>query len=255
MRPLGHDNARVERDASLMPTGVEQAWLQYTSGSIYLGEGVRSARALLEPVRPTLDQLHALLLRLPPDVRANGFGEFLSAGYALVPEEEITYPFDTPEIANLGTDLFMKRLVITGTVGHWTGNRMVGELDITGTAGDCVGSFMIGKLINNGVVGLTFGYEMIGTLVNHAATHYPGHNIIGVVRNYGRIVPSSRNVQERWRIKPTLIDTLWECGTRKPHTPWRKEKFLREVANPNRLSYKELHKRLVDSYDPGWQYR
>jgi hypothetical protein len=214
-------------------------------------------RAILEPLRPSLDQLHHLVLSTPVEERgSNAFGYLLSAGYQLVPEHEIVYPFDTPEIPNLGAGLFMKLLIITGRVGVYAGHSMVGELEITGSAKYNAGYRMIGTFTNDGEVGDEAGKSMIGVFNNCTFARHPGDRMTGVLYNYGRIGPVDPTLRgERWLMSMSFLDRVCAPFTHAPHTRRHKERFLRDITNPRGLSYEEFWRELSDRYDPWRSYR
>jgi hypothetical protein len=230
MRPLGHDAAREGRDVSVgsIDERLLDAWRRFKQRSTNSTNDISlSAYAceLLEPLQPSLMQLHQLMLYLSQDasdhVPFGGYapGNFFSAGYAYVPEREISYDFDTDGVKGLGKRLEGKHFIVNGTLGSTVGHRLIGSLTINGRAGPYTGLAMIGTLTLNGDGGFRPGSDMIGYIANHS----------------GRALEQERNVLG-------YDGTWWNIPAGK-----RKE-FLHAITNPNHLPYQRLYDRLVATY-------
>jgi formylmethanofuran dehydrogenase subunit C len=130
----------------------------------------------------SLQGLHHLILSTPhDDVHvAKNLGVFVSAGYNLLPDEEIYYDLETPYLSHLGYRLRHKHLIIDGTVNSMLGYAMIGRLTINGTVGVSAGSYMTGTLVNNGATGHDLGKEMIGVLTSNKKMSNDGTGMLGV---------------------------------------------------------------------------
>jgi hypothetical protein len=195
-------------------------WTRFCKESKTLGiEGLCTVAAtLFHPVQPTVDELHSFTLlnyniiedRLP-------FGLFITGGYRCVPDEEINYTLDTPEIHFLGAALYGKRLIITGNLGHSTGRRMMGELINRGSVLACFGAGMIGTLVNNGTTTTDTAVCMTG-LYDDPKNHVPVSGLLG-------------SDNGRWNIQPEL-----------------QASFREAITNPHHLSHGDLDEKLHAEY-------
>jgi hypothetical protein len=103
-------------------------------------------------------------------------GLFASAGFQLLPERDIVYDLDTPNLYGVGAFLYGKRLVIDGSVGQSAGSCMRGELVLNGETDAYAGLQMIGLLINNSPSFASPGHLMIGEYrTSHRTFHGYGH--------------------------------------------------------------------------------
>jgi hypothetical protein len=229
MKPLGHDTARMERDDRIVPLDarLDEAWSQYRAEEIHPTSGVdefHRAMRILEPLQPSLPQLHAFLLRASLEKKTMEFtlGCFVSAGYQLLPEKEIVYDLDTPELNCLGFLLSGKRLIIDGRVNEDTGNHMVGELVVNGVVGPCAGFKMIGNL----------------TVHGHAESD-AGEKMIGEFRSRIYCVPSMIG----------RANGVWTRGASR-WTPdrWTKKRFFDDIAHPCHTSRFLLYEHLTTVY-------
>jgi glutamate synthase domain-containing protein 3 len=181
MRSLGHTETREERDAYIPrpPAGLQDALEGYLVTSYYYWDDwgadvfdtdrfYAHASAALSSLRPSLDDLHTLIIRNPErgniDMYGMRLGLFISAGYHFVPENEIRYSLHTPWVHDLGYLLSGKRLIIDGELGDCIGTRMQGELVINGSVGRLAGNEMIGHFAVHGACGDYSGNAMIGSL-------------------------------------------------------------------------------------------
>jgi hypothetical protein len=229
MRPFGHDGAREERDARIVPLDdrLQKAWAQYRADAIHPitsnGEFLR-AIGILEPIRPSCAQLHAFILRASFEKwwMRSALGCFISAGYQLLPEKEIIYDLDTPDLNLLGFFLSDKRLIIDGRVNEHAGNHMIGELVINGVAGPYAGYKMIGTLAVHGRAENHFGAQMIG--------EYLG-SFVQMPSMIGRM----NGIWSRG-------DALWM-----PEAPTR-ERFCDDIDNPSHASHSLLYEHLTKTY-------
>jgi hypothetical protein len=104
------------------------------------------------------------------------FGVFVSAGYQLLPQQEIRYDLHTPRLDSIGFLLAGKRLVIDGEVGNHAGWKMEGELIINGVVGNYAGIGMIGSLMMHGTCGDSPGACMIGLYADTHSSPLPKHS-------------------------------------------------------------------------------
>jgi hypothetical protein len=177
------------------------------------------AHEVLRADPPSLAQLHRFIIEMQQDEDVeHALGPFISAGYQLLPEDEIVYDLDTPELSSLGMRLRNKLLIIDGAVGKWAGNNMIGSLVINGTAGEYAGAEMIGHLTYDASKMAPwevehFGLRMIGTLTESKTR--TTHIRVGVYRS----VP----------------DRLLK-------------RFRRDITNPDNVPYDDFYHRLLKRY-------
>jgi hypothetical protein len=198
----------------------------------------RHAMRLCQKAQPTMIDLHHLILTTDyvdnafmglrrlltgeksSAIEGNLLGMFVSAGYQLLPQEEISYPFSTPELSSLGYLLKGKRLVIDGVVGNNIGDHMIGTLVNNGSVGAGAGEGMIGTFINNGAAEYGAGQQMIGVFINtDKKIRGAGINLLG-------------KYNQQWKGVP----------------PKQRDRFLEEITNPRGLSYQRLRNQLQKRY-------
>jgi hypothetical protein len=172
MRPLGHDNARVERDDHMPPPDerLQDAWTRHLCYlDWYRPSNFSSAHSSLAALHLSQTTLEEFILRTPIKNADEGeaLGVFLSAGYALLPQRTITYALHTPHIHYFGYCL-MKNLVITGMLGK------------------SIGTNMVGSLRNHGAIE-NAGYCMIGSLQNRGSIHSIDESFMGRLEEGGKV--------------------------------------------------------------------
>jgi hypothetical protein len=254
MRLLGHDGVKEEREAHNEPLDscLLAAWehcrtMEYT----HMREIIDDANVMLAKNVPSLVQLHRLVLETPPEAQSSRLGAFITAGYNMLPQHEIVYPYDTPELLSLGYRLFMKNLVIRGNVGILTGEEMVGNLIIEGSVGAHAGTKMIGTLTNNGSVGAFCASEMIGEFTNNTFADYAGLKFTGRITNNGQIDNhrfSFDAVGTQWLLSNTVEEDYCGLSYKQQHTGEHKADFLHDITNPSRLPYEKLFDLLSRRY-------
>jgi hypothetical protein len=224
MRPLGHTDARAERDDVLLDPRLRDAWHAYLDharhGSARPEERFERAITMLAPLCPSIPALHQHILKASPFHSlpdSELLGVFTSAGYALAAAECIIYDLSTPQLCFLGM-MCEKDIVITGKVGSYAGFKMMGTLTNHGTVGHNAGESMIGTFTNNGWTGERSGFGMTGIYDNarhaaHAAAFRLGNN------------------NGRWNV--------WEG---------QREAFCRDIANPKGLDHNALESLLRRRY-------
>jgi hypothetical protein len=148
MRPLGHDGARSERDAFARPieSALIIAWERFAPAlNLYVSHlsDFEDALDLLDDVRPSQSSIDNLILRTPPTERLSVFA---TACYQLLPDNEVHYTLNTPDLHSFGSYLCGKHLIVDGTLGDLVGEWMIGTLTINGTCGARPGHYMIGIL-------------------------------------------------------------------------------------------------------------
>lgn len=256
MRPLGHNDARAGRDTHAY-AGLLDAWEEYYAKSELVLEPdarLENALTIIEPFRPTLAQLDHLLIVRPDVLKSGGrSGVFLTAVYQLVPETTIHYTHEQEWVHYLGHRLTGKHLIIDGVAGHKVGTDLRGQLTINGAVGDEAGAYMLGELVNNGNAGPRLGRGMIGRLTNnHLCRYDAAGSMIGVLENYGHMgagvgLESIGLVRNRGTIVRTRRRRIsWTI----PKTD--RKRFLKDITNPEGLSYDALHDRLTTEYG-GWE--
>jgi hypothetical protein len=188
VRPLGHTEARAERHARLPPDdeSLQEAWEAFLVNVSSVDDNIdgdalmATTRDLLRPLTFSMASLEHLVLRTEMPAKSSigtYLGVFLSAGFSVLPDEEIIYRLRTPQIRYLGWGL-EKDLTIIGHVGDETGFCMTGTCIVTGTVGDYAGHGMVGMFANHGVVGDAAGLDMIGSFYTTGATgHFPGGRV------------------------------------------------------------------------------
>jgi hypothetical protein len=219
MRPFGHTQAKRERraDVASIDTHLQRAWERYARECFSVGfdDAFHYALELLAPLsfsQTTLEQQFLRTIILHGAQSATGrdspenIGIFLSAGYALLPQERIVYALETPAIANIGFGL-EKDIIITGTTGDFAGHNLHGRLEIHGVVGWLGGADMIGTLVNYGSMDHRAGYSMIGVMENHGS--------LGPESGLGMIGKYTDGRRGRW---------LNFSGD--------KERFLQDIAHP-----------------------
>jgi hypothetical protein len=237
MRPFGLEEAREERDTHIVSPDdrLQKAWLQYRKRIDREDDDFLSlyhyAKRILR-FRPSLMALHHHVLMTPYTndpfvffgrsrdmVESSHLGIFVSAGYQLLPEREIIYDLETPELNYIGAFLKDKHLIITGTVGDNVGLDMMGHLTNTGITGMAAGYRMIGQFINRGRIGTNSGYAMFGCFTN--TWRGASDLACGILGSHN----NSWNISKKYRAA-----------------------FLRDIENPRKLSYDNLSSMLKDTY-------
>jgi hypothetical protein len=234
MRPFGHTEAKRERIAHVeaVDDDLRMAFKEYARDHQYTFElKFKDALKLLRPLSPSLRSLHRFALsefdslasvndRYGNDYDIVGahLGIFLSAGYQSLAEECIVYDLHLPHLDCLGAFLSGKRLVITGTTGNETGHDM------------------LGTLVNEGVVGEDAAYAMIGRFENRGRCNGSvGINMFGALTSVERDTVASSFIGR--------ANDVWQRVN-----PEACEQFLRDVENPDGLSYDELRVSLYQRY-------
>jgi hypothetical protein len=237
MRPLGHTEARAERkhaivsiDALLEAYAAYEEILGVNHSYVGTDELYTSACRAIEPLRPSLMELRQFLLHEPGCYA----GMFASAGYNLLPEREILFDLDLPELSYLGYRLFMKDLVITGDAGSNVGVKMVGNLMSRGKIGIGSAAGMVGTLTTGRENAFLEGNAMIGVFRPHTNS---SSSIVGCKVSFDN---------EYWYIAPGLRGLL-----HLPPSERRKRRFLQAITNPERLPYDALYAKLLKTYCPG----
>jgi hypothetical protein len=232
MRPLGHDGTRAERVIEPLDTRLVEAWARMRAcSSVDEDRMFRYATTLLGPIRPSVEQLHRLIIEEPPHegFPATAFGIFISAGYGLQERDEIVYDLDTPHIDFLGSSI-RKRLVIDGVVGNEAGSSMRGELIINGTVGNHAGRGMIGTCTLNGAAGKFLGVNLVGTLTIDDSAVYtkPQWEFI---HGWGYEMIGTIIADERFRpLFPSYQGRYIAGGKARWTFEGRHDEFLRDVA-------------------------
>jgi hypothetical protein len=248
MKPFGHTDVREGRDADISPLDEEMdaVWTRYCARQYYdfdMGP-FEFARALLAgiPLSTSLLERHIIRTSIShPDDTPQSLGFFVSAGYQLLPEQRIVYPLNTPWLYFLGHGLFMKELVITGSVGPYAGSSMVGTLVNQGELGIKGGVDMIGHLRNEGKAGDLLGHRMAGTLINTGEAQEVGVAMIGYQENLNS--PLQGRTQS-WTLKSSMERLLF----RKEPLGRTKKRFLRDIENSNRISHYALWDKIREDY-------
>jgi hypothetical protein len=218
MRPLGHNAARGERDASILPPddALEEAWREYQNIRGYIlvswdaywefaSDALHSADVSLR----SIERFLVLHQRADPIL-----GIFLSACYQKVPEKTIVYGPQCPRVDFLGYRLQGKHLIIDRDVGICTGAYLLGDLTINGSAGMNAGFMMVGTLTVSGNVSGHFGQGLIGAFADRRPASFHSslpQTVLG------------------------FDDGTWRSGgleriTRLYGVDGRRERFLRDIA-------------------------
>jgi hypothetical protein len=211
MRPFGLEELAKER-ALLNPPPYDvliEEWTRFLeltkngydgSYTDVYGPYFEAGIEVLHNRKPTLLELHAhLLFQYVRDEQTGDVGVFTSAGYQLLPQQEIRFPFHMPRLELLGSFLSHKRLIIDGTLGNDCGIMMLGDLVINGTVGNFAGGGMVGRLINNGVAGEELGGYLLGELIdNGVAGKNRGERMDGIIHDHSTERRVLGNIPELW---------------------------------------------------------
>jgi formylmethanofuran dehydrogenase subunit C len=114
----------------------------------------------------------------------------------------------TPHLTLLGLRVLHKHIIIEGTVGRNTGMGLIGDLTVRGHTGIMTGRDMIGRLVVEGTMEEFAGQNMIGTITQRGKTEFKPISI-----------PEERQVE-----------------------------FLWDIANPKKLCYDDLYRKLLKKY-------
>jgi hypothetical protein len=230
MRPLGHDGARAEREERIAPVNarLQEAWDRYRSKRAYPYNDyfdVLIAAAFLDSVRPSIHDLHHLIITSDVRGRRAHLGPFVTAGYQLQREEEIVYDLDTPDLHRIGTFLIGKRLIINGTLGDNVGQRMIGDLIVNGRVGGCAGQFMVGNL------------HLPGSCGDHT-----GRRMHGTITTYGHLDAGEEMMGEK--------DGVWTMPRDSMPVPSERSRrqFLEDIRNPQGRDNHALRRHLAYQY-------
>jgi hypothetical protein len=224
MRPFGHtDVLETREDIIPLESRLQKAWKRYRRKVVnkdLLEIYFESALEILSSIRPSLDELHLHLDMTSFDPRAFDFdglrlarqlGCFLTAGYQLLPQQEIVHDRKT-YLPYLGAFLEGKHLIIDGAVGASPGYEMIGDLTVNGTVGAYSGERMIGTFTFKGSFGFMFTKD--GTLGGT-----PGKEMIGIYRTHSDHVFLGEHGQEI---------NAWPRYT----APVSHEEFLHDIKHP-----------------------
>jgi hypothetical protein len=158
MKPIGHTDVRVDREHAIS-SSLEDAWSRYQSSleewsnhDIFSIGYLTKAEKALRGLTPSLVALNALALR--DDAHPVMLGCFLTIGYQLAKETEITIDYDASHISYLGYRLVGKRLIFEGPTGLYAAEMMVGALVLGSSYSRQTGHGMIGTIDG--------GYEYYG---------------------------------------------------------------------------------------------
>jgi hypothetical protein len=233
-------DVRVPRETSRTYSLLEQAWGQYLDTvehrlkhKLYADDESTAlfdiAVGMIAPIAPSLAAIEHHLLSILPrideyqsrcgvEIFPSDLGNFGSAAYQCLPQQEIICDLDMPDLGGLGSHLNGKLLRITGTLGDFIGDKMVGTLIIEGHVGSYAGNQMIGTFVGNDRCKNPSAGGMIG-----CSSFKEGH-------------------------KGTLLGRKNDCWFGIP--PGRRQAFLEDIANPEHLSHHDLYRRLMDAYSP-----
>jgi hypothetical protein len=241
MRPLGHTETRKAREERIFSRNerLDRAWELYLRHDTLMD--VPYVESLLAPIRPTREETeHFIISRSSDEKHQCHLGIFASGAYALLPEETIVYPLDTPELPMFGFRL-EKTLIITGKVGADAGYEMRGTLVNYGTLGDWAVKCMVGTFVNHGAVGDDAALNFVGEIVNGgtAGARF-GRQIIGAFSDYGTCGA------QRFEYGIGQFDdhgvTEWRC-VRKD-----KNRFLRDIMGYRQFTNASIRMVLYDKY-------
>jgi hypothetical protein len=209
---------------------------------------VQKAQSLLAPLRPSCSELHSFIIRSSAYIAqlANthplenhvwaAFGLFITGGYALLPEREIVYDLETPDIRFLGYGLKEKHLIVNGLSGQHTGMRLCGELTINGTVGFGTGNLLVGKITCNGDASSSCGNYMIGelTVTNEIETNNFGTGMIGRLHTLARSKRGRQMLGEH--------NGSWNI------LPWQRKRFAEDLTHLDEYDGETLYRKFHETY-------
>jgi len=148
-----------------------------------------SAVKLIKPLKPSITDAHALLLRHQDHPRFNHLGLFTSAIYNQSPDEVIVYDLGIKAF-HIGHLLKKNKILINKTdLSYGFGIRANGTIVNLGTAyggieGACQKAH--GTCINYGQIDGSFGAESKGAILNYGNTKHLGNHSKGLIANLGK---------------------------------------------------------------------
>jgi len=179
MQPAGHEEQPQKRK-NTQPRSklaeIFEKWLKEAPSNLDIGNFnttqklYKGAEAALTGLKPSLEELHGLLLGFAdhPHIQAAGF--FLSATYNTLTNKEIVY--DLPiELSFLGCNLSASKiLVVKSQTGTYLGEKAQGPIVNLSETGHFAGSHAEAPLINYGVAGASFGSMEKSVSINYGKT-------------------------------------------------------------------------------------
>jgi hypothetical protein len=252
MKPLGHTQARDGRDEhfDVNDDRLGDIWKEYLATTPFaVDDGFSRAMHLLEPLRPSLIDLHRHIFMHDSFVdgrsstRSSQLGTFISAGYQLLPEKRIIYDLRTPRLHHLGSYLVGKHLIIDGEVGDYAGHHMIGMLTNNGHATSGCGAAMVGTVINRGVTGMSCAKGLYGILIQEGRSRgMPGREMLGASRGV------FDNDTFSWTHPARQSQSALEIIRAMLESPLYHDAFIRDITNPDRLEYADLRKHIEKTY-------